>query len=810
MTHHPVLTLLLSGCLTVAVQNAAGQGAIRGKVLNSRNEPATNASVLLLKCPDSLLIASLFCNHLGDFLFEKIDTGHYILLTSMAGRQQRYSPLFKLDSNRELLLETQVLEAAFTELKEVSVTAKKPFLEQEPYRLILNIAVIPSAASSTALQILERSPGVLVNRQSSSISLLGKEGVNILINGKPAYMPAAAIFQMLDGMNAGNIETIEIITTPSASMDAEGKAGYVNIVLKKNEFAGTNGSFYLTGGYSRGPLAQAGLNFNHRSGRLNFFGNLSWTIEKKPIDINTYVKVSNNGDVYETWNSMDRNEHTQTHSLRLGMDYQLAKRTVMGVLVTSTGRWYSQKEKTYADFYLNSAPDTLARSWNREKNYWVSYGINLNLQQQLGKGDQLNFNADYLRYKNDQPFHYYTRYLNPSGDLIYDESYRNGKLTPMNIWVLALDYLKKISAKLEMELGVKETIANFTNDLKFERLQPAGWEVDPELTSIYYLKEDYSMAYASFRLKASGKLTVKAGLRYEYTNSNLETKLVSNIVDRHYGRFFPVVQLNYRTDENHSFSLAYNSRIARPAFNDLAPFTYYMNRNSMLTGNPALQPTITHGLNASYSFKQYMVQLSFTKEINGIAAFQPSVDSVLNKVVSKAENLDDQYTLAASVSVPLRATSWWNMQYNLTGTWTQINAVYQKNAVRQERAAFNVFSVQSFTLPKQISLEITGYYSSKIADGVRILKPLGKLDIGLRKKIGLRDNLNLSGTNLLNTMRIRVYSDFPEFNLVGNVERVFLWPAFALTWTHNFGKEKLHAYRNRLTGAEEEKGRVQY
>jgi hypothetical protein len=93
----------------------------------------------LLKCPDSLLIASLFCNHLGDFLFEKIDTGHYILLTSMAGHQQRYSPLFKLDSNRELLLETQVLEAAFTELKEVSVTAKKPFLEQEPDRLILNI-----------------------------------------------------------------------------------------------------------------------------------------------------------------------------------------------------------------------------------------------------------------------------------------------------------------------------------------------------------------------------------------------------------------------------------------------------------------------------------------------------------------------------------------------------------------------------------------------------------------------------------------------------------------------------------------------
>jgi hypothetical protein len=696
-------------------------------------------------------------------------------------------------------------------LEKVTVEKKKPLVEALIDRLVVNVAGSITAAGSTALQILERSPGVVVNRQNNTIAMMGKEGVRVMINGKLNYMPVSAVLELLDGMSAGNIVRIELITTPPANFDAEGNAGYINIVLKQNDNLGTNGSFSATQGYGKGWVTQTTLNFNHRTEKLNIYGDFSYSRVKGMFPGTGYNRVSNNGDIYETYDKGDRTDTTRTHTARLGLDYQLTRRTVVGILLTSSGRWYRQSEHNNATFNLNGHPDTTSVSTNSELNNWQDCGININLQHQFKEGNNLSFNASHLHYKNNQPFNYYSRYYDKTENFIYDETFRNGKITPLNFWIGALDYSGKMSQKLNFEAGIKGTLADFRNNLLFERFIQSNWVKDDALSSNYTLKENYSAAYLSLDITISVKTSVKGGLRYEYTNSNLGSETEKNIVDRHYGKLFPTLYLSHKLNEKNSINLSYNSRITRPAYTDLAPFTYYNTKNSLLTGNPALQPAIAHAVSAGYTFKKYFLQITFTKENNAITSFQPNVDSVSNKIINKPENLDNQKLLTFVLSIPVAVTSWWSMQYNITGKWQQVNAEYQKEPIRIEHKQVIINMSQSFILPANFSMELSGFYNSRSLDGIMVFKPGGSLDFAVRKKLGDRDNINFSASDLLNNSTdYRGYTDLPEKNLVGDIHLRFSWRTFKLTYIRNFGKQKLKASRTRTTGAEEEKGRANY
>lgn len=794
-----------------ATSSSFAQAKIHGAVANADGRRVAGASVLLLHSADSALVKGTVTDSNGDYFFENIAGGEYYISVSHTGLLSQRTRLFRvLSETKHAELDILKLEASTSTLTNVTITATRPLYEQKPDRLTINVANSITSAGNTALQILERSPGVTVNRQSNTIAMLGKEGVRVMISGKLNYMPVSAVLQMLDGMSAGNIDRIELITTPPANFDAEGNAGYINIVLKENNNLGTNGSFSTTLGYGKGWVTQASLNFNHRTKKLNIYGDFSYSRTKKPLPITGYSRVSNNGDIYETYNESDRMDTTRFHNVRLGLDYQLTRSTLIGVLFTSNGRWYRQSELSTSSLNLNSLPDTVVLSTNSELNNWQDYGINLNLQQQFKKGDNLSFNAYYLHYKNNQPFNYYTRYYDKTENFIHDETFRNGKLTPLNFRIGAIDYSGKLGKKLNLEAGVKVTLADFTNKLSFERFIQGNWIEDPSLSSTYILKENYSAAYVSLNMATSDKTTLKGGLRYEYTNSNLRTEQAENIIDRHYGKLFPALFLSHRINEKNSISFSYNSRITRPTFNDLAPFTYYSNRNSVLTGNPALQPAIAHGVTAGYTFKRYFAQVSFTRENNTIAFFQPSVDSASNKIINKPENLDSKKLVALSFSVPVKVATWWSMQYNITATWQQVDAWYEKEMLSIEQENISVNMTQSFTLPAHFSVELSGFYNSRNLNGIVVFKPMGSLDLGIRKKLDARSSINFSASNLLNSMDYHGYTHLPEKNLVGDIHLRFSWRTFKLTYTRSFGKEKLKDSRNRVTGAEEEKGRVQY
>ena len=251
------------------------QEAIVGKVQDEVGNSIAYVNVLLLKTVDSTLIKGAITDDNGTFLLESVVDGNYIVSVSMMGFKPKTTEPFEFDGSSKLMLSAIILSEG-VELDGVTVSSKKNLYVQKIDRIVINVASSILSAGSSALEILERSPGVLIDRQNSAISLVGKSGVVVMINGKQSYMPTASLVQLLQGMNANNIETIELITTPPANFDAEGNAGFINIVLKEQTDIGLNGSYSLSFGLGNGTVTSDNINVNYRKGRINLFGNYSF------------------------------------------------------------------------------------------------------------------------------------------------------------------------------------------------------------------------------------------------------------------------------------------------------------------------------------------------------------------------------------------------------------------------------------------------------------------------------------------------------------------------------------------------------
>jgi hypothetical protein len=293
--------------------------------------------------------------------------------------------------------------------------------------MVVNVQSTITAAGSTALDVLERSPGIIVDRQNNAIIMGGKEGVVIMINGKINRMPADAVVQLLSGMSANNIEKIELITTPPSNFDAEGNAGYINIVFKTNPDFGTNGSYTLTMGYGRGETPAGSINFNHRKGKVSLFGDYSYARTHLIQNWEFYRQVSYQSKVTDHFLDTDRDAVRQNHNARLGMDYQLNKKTTLGGLMAAYTTNWAMNAVNDSRYIVNRVPDTTVRIINDEINNWQHFMSNINMQHSLRVNEKITFDLDYLYYRNNNPVDYSNSYYNGAGSFVYDDKTRAAK-----------------------------------------------------------------------------------------------------------------------------------------------------------------------------------------------------------------------------------------------------------------------------------------------------------------------------------------------------------------------------------------------
>lgn len=736
--------------------------------------------------------------------------GKYFLRIMMVGYRNHDTEPFimnTVDGTRDfgelVLHEDAVL------MNEVQVVARKPLFEQKIDRMVINVSSSVTSGGTNVLKVLERSPGVMVNRQNNTISLSGKSGVVVMINGRINYMPAEAVTQFLEGLGSDNVERIEILTTPPADLDAEGNAGYINVVLKKSTQDGFNGSYALMAGYGMGGTGTANINFNYRNRKYNLFGDYAYFHESQEQVFDFYRSIFLNGKQVETQTRSERDPNRNNHTARLGLDYQVNQQLVVGGLLTGYNTIWTMDALNIAMISGNGQLDTVINIDNYELNQWKNFGGNVNLQQTFSEDKVLTIDADYLSYTDNNPTEYHNVYSDGGGNYVYDTYTRARKETPITIRVGKVDYRSPVGKNFKMTTGLKATLSSFTNDVGVDYKSGQEWVNDPELTAKYNLVERIGAAYFSFEGSIGKKTSVKGGLRYEYTDSNLGSEEVQNIVDRQFGEFFPSVYFSRSLNEFNSFNLSYGKRITRPTFNDMAPFVIFLDPYTFFSGNPAVQPAISNNFELAYIYKSALLSFKYGIEDSTIANFQSTIIEGTNKQLIYTENLRQTEVYSLALSFPLTPVKWWNMYYNMSGVYQKAQKSEEGYVNTYEAAGFNFYSSQTFTLPKAFAFEITGYYASGGLFGIFQVKPFGAVNVALQKKFGdLGGTLRLGYDDVFNTQAYRDKLDLKEQQEYYKAYLRFTQPTLKLSYTRSFGNQNVKGSRTRDTGAEEEKRRV--
>jgi outer membrane receptor protein involved in Fe transport len=803
--------LFTAALLATFCHSLGAQNNVAGTVKDAAGKPMEFVTVMLLNAADSSLVRGAFSDVQGHYTFENIPAGAFLAAFDFLGYARAYSESVVLDEkNSPVTLAPVVLLENSTQLGAVNVVARRPFLEQKIDRTVVNVANSITNAGGTALQVLQRSPGVQVNALTKTISLSGKQGVIVMINNKISRIPAEALVDMLAGMNSDNIDRIELIHTPPANFDAEGNAGIIHIVLKSSGDVGLYGGYSTKAGYGSGPKYGFGGYFNRRKNQINLFGSYDLDFNLNPQVFTNYRRVLLNNDVLETDIVSDRPyTPTTTQNARVGADFQVSKKTIIGVLGTFFDRnWYMEAEN-YVQYLKNSSVDSLIRMPNEETNHSRSLGGNINLAQQFSDNQSLNLDADFVQYNIENPSYYNIQNLDVNGVLSSQNERRIDKDTPVRVAVGKADYTLGLNKKTQLEMGLKLTSLRFNNDVQVDfRSAPADWQTDYLYTSSSRLRETLMAAYGSFSSKLGKKTDFKAGLRYEHTNTRLDSGAQVIIVDRNYGSFFPSLFLSHQISEKQSVNGSYSRRITRPSIRQLAPWLIFADPTTLEGGNPALQPSFTDAINVGYAFKSYRIGVSYSIEKDPIS-YVPSVDKVKNRQFNFRDNLGQLNSWFVNLYLPFQPVSWWNLTGNCYWTASQLDFTLEGKALQINNSSYGFNVSNTITLPRQFTLEVTGEYNSPSYWGLGYWRATNDVNMGIEKNFGqkwgkLRFNVNdlFKGTSWYAT------TDQTEIGLYVKSSYQIAERVFMLSWTNTFGNQKLKSERKRQTASAEEMRRI--
>jgi hypothetical protein len=785
-----LLIALLGASLT-----SFAQITLTGKVIDTQQEAVPFANVLLLQATDSALVKGQVTDLEGKFEITGVQVGKYLLKVQMMGYQTHILPTNVPSEGASFALPTITLTADATSLQEVKLTAEKPLFENQPDRTVVNVQNSPTLAGSTALDILARSPNVEVYRNNNSLALNGRQGVIVMINGKPTRMEQNAVIQYLASMSANNIKKIELIHTPPASFDAQGNAGIINIELAKNEEDGTHGAWTLNAGYGQRPKAGGSFNLYHNAGKLRTFVDVSssntYTLENSILSNTAQI----NGQSIQNTSNSQRPAFLGLQNGRAGIEYQISPRTSLGVLASVSRTVWKLDAVTENTTLTNGENPVLARLTAVETNRWFNVLGNFNVQHTFAKEGRLSFDFDYVYYHVNNPADY----------TLDNEPFISKKVTPIQFKVFKLDYSKKVNDKLRFEMGAKSTFSTLTNDISVARLQNNVWQNDANFTSILYLRENIFALYASGSYIFSPKTSLNVGLRFEQTHTLLTDQEGKIVLGLDYGKLFPTVSFSHKINDNNQIQLAYNERITRPSFGMLAPAFFFFGPNHIFGGNPALRPTMSRQAVLTYSYKNFTTTLQASQERNSLL-FQPLTMESDNIVVMRGENMKGMQVAMLALSYTAEA-KWWKSSYNLSGFGQRLQPTFKDQTVTRTDFYLTFNTTQTFRLPKDFTLEITNQTRSKRNFGLGTIPWIAGVSAGITKKVGENHTLTLNCQDIFNTGSFwRATYTQPALGL----DYMFYYDnegtIFRLTYTHCFGRQGKKS--DRKTASDEERQRV--
>ena len=802
----PLLVYIIIALLS---QTANSQNNILGKVIGEDGKALPYANALLLISINNELMKGAVTSENGDFILKNIPEGEYILQVSMVGFATATSEPFIFEGIAPLQLPVMKLSETLA-LAEVEIKADKPLYVQKIDRMVINVSSSILSAGTTALEVLERSPGVLVNRQDNSISIVGKEGVEVMMNGKLSYMPTSTLVQLLDGMSSDNIESIELITTPPANFDAEGNAGYINIVLKKNLDAGLNGSYSLSGGIGNGTTTSDNINFNYRKNKINLFGSYSFSRRAQGQLFKQSRSFMNSDDIpTEISTISDRDPTERNHNLRFGLDYQATEKTIFGILIAAFDNKWSMEAFNTSNQTENGISTSYIEIVNTEINSLKNFRSNINMRHEFKKEGFVNIDVDYLYFDNKNPVNYINNYFDGNNNFLEQELTNSDKVTPMKVIVGNADYSNQMNDKLKFETGFKTAFLSFGNDVSVETFDGDIFIQDPTLTSNSDLDERILAAYSSIGYAIDNKTDIKFGLRYEHTNSNLISDTEGALVDRSYGELFPTAYISHKINDTLSFGVSYSRRITRPTLRDMAPFVIFLDPTTLFAGNPAVQPALSDNFAFTTNYRSLLLKFEYSIEKGTIARFTPKIDEATNRLSYQADNLDKTNVFSITLGMPIKVAHWWNMQNNFTFLETKVEDIGEGFIFSSQQSTFTATTSHTFNLTKNLTSELGANYFGPQQFGYGKTKGLFFMNIGFQYKFSDKwGTLKFNLSDIWDSRVFKATSFVPEQNLNTDGSYDFSNRTFSLTYTRNFGDNKVKSSRNRKTGAEDEINRV--
>ncbi len=804
-----IFTLTILLIISVANSNAQN---ISGTIKDEQDKAIAKASASLKRTKDSSIVKLSVSDATGKYEFVNVSQGKYFITISYIGKMPQNSAVMEVSGEGDKIIPAITLTNVPANLKAVVIESKKPMIEVRADKTIMNVEGSINAVGQDALELLRKAPGVLLDKDDN-ISLSGKNGVQIYIDGKPSPLSGTDLTAYLKTLQSSQIESIEIITNPSAKYEAAGNAGIINIRLKKNKSMGTNGS--VNAGYAIGiyPKYNGSISLNHRNKKVNIFSTYNYNNSRNENRFNLYRKQLDT--IFDQRSIMT--SKNESHGFKVGLDYFVNKKSTLGLMINGN---FSENEmgnnsRTSISYEPTGKVDRYLEANNKTNAKRNNTNFNVNYRYVDTSGRELNMDADYglYRIKSDQlqPNYYSDPIGNPINSIVYN------MIAPSNIDIYSFktDYEQNLK-KGRLGFGGKVSYVKSGNDFERYNVYTGGKVLDTLRSNDFIYKENINALYVNYNRQFKGFM-IQAGLRMENTNSEGRSngyRFVSgnyvpydSAFSRHYTDFFPSAAITFNKKPTMQWGLSYSRRIDRPAYQDLNPFEFKLDEYTFQKGNTQLRPQYTNSVSLTNTYMYKLTTTLTYSHVNDV--FTQLVDTIeTSKSFITKKNLAKQDIGSLNISYPFQF-KWYSMFVNLNSYYSHYQADFGTGrTVDLDVFAYNIYMQHSAKLGKGFTAELSGFYNSpSIWGGTFESVAIWAVDGGIQKSLWKnKANLKVSVSDIFHTLSFAGESTFAGqyTRASGNFEST----QFKVNFTYRFGNTQVKAARQRKSGADDESKRV--
>lgn len=801
---------IISLLLFIVISFASNAQEIVGIAKDTDGKPLNGATVSLLKDTGRAILKYTVTKD-GSYSFEDMKPGKYRVSATHVGFTPAISPVFNYDGQKASVPDLKLAKAS-AQMANVTVSASRPIVEVKADKTVLNVEGTINSVGSDALELLRKSPGVLVDKDEN-LSVNGKNGVQVYVDGRPTPLSGQDLSNYLKSIQSSSIESIEIITNPSAKYEAAGNAGIINIRLKKNKSLGTNGSVNAGINVGHYPKYNGGITLNHRNKNMNIYGNYSFNKGENINHMSLYRTVADS--LFDQHGTMKMNN--ESHNYKAGVDFFLDKKNVVGLMVNGTFSHPSldNYSRTNISYQPTKTTDRILVADNSSLMKRNNVNLNLNYTYTGADGKSLVVNADHgyydIRTNQLQPNYYY----DPSGTIL-TRSVVSRMVSPTNIYITSLkgDWEQNFK-KGKLGYGGKIAFVKSNNDFQNYDVNGSSETLNSQKSNLFDYKENINAGYVNYNRQFKG-IMLQAGVRVENTVAQgVSTGMKNNVkydstFNRNYTDAFPSAAITFNKNPMNQWGITYSKRIDRPAYQDLNPFEFKLDEYTFQKGNVNLRPQYTNSFGISNTYKYRLTTSLNYSHVKDMFAQWIDTTEKSKAFVSK-KNLAQQDIIAFNISYPYQYKSYMVFA-NLSSNYSKYKADFGPGRkVDQGAFGLNLYAQNSlkFGKTKVWTAELTGFYvAPTIQQGAFRSEALWSIDGGLSKSLwNNKATIKTSFSDIFNTLHFTGRQEF-----AGQSTRVQAhWESqqFKVNFVYRFGSNQVKAARNRTIGAEEETKRTQ-